>query len=212
MKITKTAIGAFQGDPFTVGATDLTGLWPLYALPLDGNRSLERVLDGVHVYERPVDGRYATRLSSYGDLMASLTENLYTTDYRHVAKAGEAHFTACRGYLAHKGGDPLTILCSRTEDPFSGPWGNADPEKLVHFVASDFHADPKSRGIHKKVRELWVDPLMASGVETVFLPPRRILERVYRSGFGVGFNDLEELRFHLENEVRDFLPAQPPPH
>jgi len=210
MKITKTYIGVFQGDPFTVGATDLTGLWPLYVLPLGNNSSTETLSCGVHVYEKPLKGMFTTRLSNYDDLLTSLRENLYATDYRHVSKTGDRYYTARRGYLAHRDGGLLAVLCARCPDPFAEN-GEARPEKLVHFVANDFHTDPRSRGIYKKVTEIWTGPLMASGVETVFLPPRRIEEKIYRSGFGIGFSTLEELRAHLENEVRDFLPEQPPP-
>jgi hypothetical protein len=78
-------------------------------------------------------------------------------------------------------------------------------DNFVMFVSSELACKPEHSVFYRRLQKIYLNFCFEKGMEVRFLPSSIIEKNTFASSMHLRFNSIDQLDYHLRNEVRNFL-------
>jgi len=195
----------FDGNTLIIGTTDASEYYPFYSLfnsSNNGNPSTE-IVDNIFLYykhKNPIKVRHYYDINTYSQLFSSMKSDARISVFRFILDGRYYKIASSRGYLSDKDDNILLILCTNSRSVNAE--GEIDTQNLKLFVSTEFQDNEIYKNIYKRVYREYIQYCYVNNIDVVFSTSEKIEEQVFNNNFELKFNNLTELKEHLNNEVK----------
>jgi len=189
-------------DPYAIGASDITGLIPVYAKLSHGVSETD---GGTFLYKKPKERQEAMFVGKK-PLVKILREEYVLYPYAYKVDGVEQMVYGLRGYLEDEDGDVLMALCETSPTEAGRGERELDTKKLRLFMAMELATKPMYKPLYRKVHDVAMMPCLNSGVPVEFTASKDLGRRLFDCGMYLRFATLEEMDVHLKTVPGNLLP------
>ena len=194
----------FKDNPFVIGTTDINEYFPVYNIK--NNYLLgESVIKDIFMYHKPLKKSFSDyTYTQYADLFNFIVGGYING--KCSFKMGDVDFevNCTRGYMAGEDDNILLLLCTNSKEIFT------EDDKLNHknlklFVSTKLVKNPIYKNIYKKICSDYINKCYEKDVDVMYTTSEKIEELVYSNNIKIEYDNITELKTHLQSGLGDIL-------